>query len=190
MPGSIVPRSLAVALDVDPGPPLDRVRRRRCSVEPQVGERVAADARSCSPGLRLPSVVVAKRADPDRADHEQDDRRVDDVAAVAAPVPPDEARRTRRARSPTDRLPRARAARELEHDRREHERRERVADRARPGSIPAPSASSSEPGASAAAAGPATARPSAWSDARRQATSGPMPMSRTSGSPKAIAKKS
>jgi hypothetical protein len=55
---------------------------------------------------------------------------------------------------------------------------------------PEPSRMSTRPTASAIPAGQANTRTSPRSDARRQATSGPMPISRSSGKPKIRKKKS
>ena len=54
---------------------------------------------------------------------------------------------------------------------------------------PAPSTSSTMPVATATANGIASEARSARSDVRRQATSGPIPISRSSGSPKTRRKK-
>ena len=61
----------------------------------------------------------------------------------------------------------------------------------RPGvELPKPVAMSATPVTTAATAGTMNVLPSARSDARRHATSGPMPMSSSSGSPKLCRKKS
>jgi hypothetical protein len=54
---------------------------------------------------------------------------------------------------------------------------------------PAPAASKPIPPATATPSGQRNVRPSARSDARRQATSGPMPIKSRSGSPKVCRKK-
>ncbi len=55
--------------------------------------------------------------------------------------------------------------------------------------LPKPSTSSATPVTSAADAGTTNVRPSARSEARRHATSGPIPISSRSGSPKLCRKK-
>src|SRR5437870_3363133 len=54
---------------------------------------------------------------------------------------------------------------------------------------PAPAASKPIPVATAAPSGQRNVRPSARNDARRQATSGPIPINRSSGNPKGRRKK-
>ena len=95
--------------------------------EVAIGQRVAADReRVAARELPLDDRVVRARAGD--ADREQHDRGVDDVSAVASPVPPDEAAEGRRDALARERAPRGRPADELEADRREHERREGVRD--------------------------------------------------------------
>src|SRR5439155_1704157 len=66
------------------------------------------------------------------ADREQDDRGVDDVPAVTAPVPRHERAERGRPRAAREAAAGTRSARELERDRGEDEDRERVGDQAGP----------------------------------------------------------
>ena len=115
---------------------------------------------------------------------------MDDVAAVAPPVPAHERGERGRPGTVSERLPGACPPRELEDDRREHERRERVPDEAGRARAAARDRERRSDDERDGAAGPRSDAPSARKDARRHATSGPIPISRMSGSPKTIAKKS
>ena len=158
--------------------------RQRC-----VGDLVAGDRERLPPReLALDDRVVGARAgDPDR---EQDDRDVDDVAAVAAPVAADQRGERAGPRLARERLARLRAADELEPDRGEHERREGVRDQSRDRRAGPEDEQHDARRRRRRRTARGTCCPSPRSDARRQAISGPMPISSSSGSPKMRRKKS
>ena len=187
-PAAIVPRSSLAAPDVEHRADLGRVRAVALGELP-VGECVAPDReRLAAREPALDDGVVGARAR--HADREQHDRRVDDVAAVATPVSPHEAPEGPRDRLARERAPRGRPAHELDDDRGEDERRERVRDQPRDRRS-RPEGDEQEPRVRARC--PRATRPPARgraSDARRHATSGPIPISRRSGSPKIRRKKS
>ena len=106
---------------------------------------------------------------------------MDDVAAVAAPVARDEPEAARRPR----RVPRTSSTTIVAST----NARERVGDQAGPTS-PAPSAISDAAGDDRDGDRAEERLPSERSDARRQAISGPIPISSSSGSPKVRRKKS
>ena len=170
---------LAVVADVRP---VDRCGRRTCS-RPTL---TSSPGRSAFVRL-VDRLVDARAGDPDR---QADDRGMDDVAAVAAAVAGDERRRSAgpRARRPA---PCRAASRGRTRARSTRARKPRTCRRSGPASTTRRRArSATAPAASATAAGHASVRPSARSEARRQATSGPMPISSSSGSPKMRRKKS
>ena len=113
-----------------------------------------------------------------------------DVAAVAATVPRDERARTRRAttRAPSAfraRVPRANSITIVASTNAEN------VYATRPGiELPAPRTSSTTPVASATTVGQRNVVARLLSDARRQAMSGPIPISSSSGKPNARRKKS
>src|SRR6185437_2418583 len=84
--------------------------------EPGVPERVPGRLDRLA-GLQHPLALGLVRARAGDADRKEDDRRMDDIAAVAAPVAGDQ---------PEDPSRRRAAAHELEHDRSPDEGRERV----------------------------------------------------------------
>ena len=158
-----------------------RSRDGRRVLEPLVRERVAGDRASSarvSSCCSLDGRVGARAGD---ADREQHDRRVDDVAAVAPAVARDELEQ---------RAGRPGAADELDDDRRQHERAEGVGDQPGRRRAGAEQRSATTPATSAAPIGQRRVRTSARTDARRQAISGPIPISSSSGSPKMRRKKS
>src|SRR5688572_26079558 len=114
------------ALDAEPRSQLERVRAPPL-VAPEKGDGVVADAQRLA-RLKPRRALGGERTDPDCADEEDDDSRVDEVAAVTAAIASDQPSQRTRPATSSKRAPRARAAHELERYRRENERREGVAD--------------------------------------------------------------
>ena len=165
---------------------LDRVLRSR-SASRSYPEPCTADGPIVSPGrqLRLADRVV--RARPGHPDREQDDRRVHDVAAVAAPVPRDQRAECRRpglaGDRPARRVPRANSTRSR------RARTRRTSTRRGPGSIRRRRGGAGPRRRERDRRRPGERPPEPAHEARRQATSGPIPISRSSGSPNAFRKK-
>ena len=166
-----------------------RARSALLRREPPVGERVAGHLHRLA-GTERPlahRLVGARAGDPDR---EHDDGRVDDVAAVPAPVPRHEHRERPPPPLARDRAARRRAAHELEHDRRGDERGEGVREQARRRAAEAEREQHDAGRRPRPRAGTRNVFPSERSEARRHATSGPRPIRSSSGSPNVCRKKS
>ncbi len=114
------------------------------------------------------------------ADEQHGDADVHDVAAVATAVAPHERQQRQRRRLARHRAPRARAAEELLPDAAEHERRTAEhRDRERLLGDAGDASSTAQRRSSAHATGTRKLRRALASVARRQAITGPMPLSST-----------